>query len=78
MMDNWYAFNKSHAVCYTWISYQTAWLKAHYPKQFYQALLNQYLGQFEELDYYIQDAANHNVFVIPPDKSKSGMFEVIE
>ena len=30
------------------------------------------------LDYYIQDAANHNVFVIPPDKSKSGMFEVIE
>ena len=78
MMDNWYAFNKSHAVCYTWISYQTAWLKAHYPKQFYQALLNQHLGQFEELDYYIQDAANHNVFVIPPDKSKSGMFEVIE
>ena len=78
MMDNWYAFNKSHAVCYTWISYQTAWLKAHYPKQFYQALLNQHLGQLEELDYYIQDAANHNVFVIPPDKSKSGMFEVIE
>ena len=78
MMNNWYAFNKSHAVCYTWISYQTAWLKAHYPKQFYQALLNQHLGQLEELDYYIQDAASHNVFVIPPDKSKSGMFEVIE
>ena len=78
MMDNWYAFNKSHAVCYTWISYQTAWLKAHYPKQFYQALLNQLLGQIEELDYYIQDATNHNVLVIPPEKSKSGLFEVIE
>ena len=78
MMDNWYAFNKSHSVSYTWISYQTAWLKAHYPKQFYQALLNQHIGQLEELDYYIKDAANHNVLVIPPDKSKSGMFEVIE
>ena len=40
-----------------WIIYQTAWLKAHYPKQFYLALLNQHLGQFEELDHYIQDAA---------------------
>ena len=78
MMDSQYTFNKSHAVCYTWISYQMAWLKAHYPKEFYLAFLNQHLGQFEELDYYIQDAANHNVFVIPPDKSKSGMFEVIE
>ena len=40
-----------------WIIYQTAWLKAHYPKQFYLALLNQHLGQFKELDHYIQDAA---------------------
>ena len=41
MMGNCYAIDKSHSICYTWISYQTAWLKAHYPKQFYLALLNQ-------------------------------------
>lgn len=44
----------------------------------YMAFLNQHLGQTDELDYYIQDAAKHHVFVIPPDKSKSGLFEVIE
>lgn len=44
MMDSQYTFNKSHAVCYTWISYQMAWLKAHYPKEFYLAFLNQHLG----------------------------------
>ena len=43
MMGNCYAIDKSHSICYTWISYQTAWLKAHYPKQFYLALLSQCL-----------------------------------
>lgn len=36
LMDNPYAFNKSHAVCYTWLSYQLAWIKAHYPKVFWR------------------------------------------
>lgn len=39
-LDNSYAFMKSHALCYAWISYQTAWLKAHYPKEFHTELLN--------------------------------------
>jgi DNA polymerase-3 subunit alpha len=34
-----YSFNKSHAACYAFISYQTAWLKAHYPLEFHAALL---------------------------------------
>ena len=78
LMDNPYAFNKSHAVCYTWLSYQLAWTKAHYPKVFYLVYLNAYQLDKEQEVSAIDDAAKHNVFVIPPDKSKSGMFEVIE
>ena len=78
LMDNPYAFNKSHAVCYTWLSYQLAWTKAHYPKVFYLVYLNAYQLDKEQEASAIDDAAKHNVFVIPPDKSKSGMFEVIE
>ena len=73
-----YVFNKSHAVCYTWISYQLAWIKAHYPKVFYRTHLNAYqLGQ-EELDDIIADATRHRVYVIPPEKSRSGKWEVLE
>ena len=36
-----YAFNKAHAVCYTWIAYQTAYLKAHYPKEFNTCIKDQ-------------------------------------
>lgn len=78
LMDNPYAFNKSHAICYTWLSYQLAWTKAHYPKVFYLVYLNAYQLDKEQEVSAIDDAAKHNVFVIPPDKSKSGMFEVIE
>lgn len=78
MMDNCYAFNKSHAVCYTWISYQTAWLKAHYPKEFYRAFLNDYYYRDGWLEYYINDAAAHHIYVIPPEKSRSGEWEVLD
>lgn len=73
-----YAFNKSHAVCYTWLSYQLAWIKAHYPKVFYRVHLNAYNLDKEEVDTIIADAAKHHVYVIPPEKSKSGLFEILE
>ena len=46
-----YAFNKSHAVCYTWLAYQTAYLKAHYPEEFRKTTLrfNQNCAKFENL-----------------------------
>ena len=73
-----YVFNKSHAVCYTWISYQLAWIKAHYPKVFYRTHLNAYLLGKEELDDIIADATRHRVYVIPPEKSRSGKWEVLD
>lgn len=78
LMDNPYAFNKSHAVCYTWLSYQLAWTKAHYPKVFYRVYLNAYNLDKEEVDATIADAAKHHVYVIPPEMSRSGLFEILE
>lgn len=73
-----YAFNKSHAVCYTLLCYQLAWIKAHYPKIFYRVYLNAYRLDKEEVDDIITDAGKHHVYVIPPDKSRSGLYEVLE
>ena len=73
-----YVFNKSHAVCYTWLGYQLAWIKAHYPKIFYRVHLNTHRLDKEGLDYIIADATRHRVYVIPPDKSRSGKWEVLE
>ena len=44
-----YAFNKSHAVCYAWVAYQTAYLKAHYPAQYMAAVLSRSLNDVKEL-----------------------------
>ena len=76
-MNHWYAFNKSHALCYTWISYQLAWYKANYPEEFFEVLLNSFMDLQEELDRILADASAHHVHVIPPDKSRSGLFEVV-
>ena len=73
-----YPFNKSHAVCYTWISYQEAWIKAHYPKEFYKAFLGVWGSRVLDTDDIIADAARHQIYFILPDKSRSGEWEVLE
>ncbi len=73
-----YVFNKSHAVCYTWLSYQLAWIKAHYPKVFYRVYLNAYRLDKEEVDDIIADAGKHDVYMIPPDKSRSAKWEALD
>lgn len=70
-------FPKAHALCYTLIAYQMAWYKANYPHEFYEALLNGYMDKAWELDAILQDAAAHHVHLIPPDKTESGLFEVV-
>lgn len=75
-LDNYYAFMKAHALCYTWISYQTAWLKAHYPKEFFTELLNANIQDEFYLEFYISDCEAHGFAVTTPDKSDSGCFEV--
>lgn len=66
-----YAFNKSHATAYGVISYRTAYLKAHYPAEYFAALLTSVLGNTPKLREYINDAQKFGVRVLPPDINES-------
>lgn len=57
-----YMFNKSHSLCYSVLCLQTAYLKSHYPIEFYTSLLNSNLGKPENITKYIQDAKNQHSF----------------
>ena len=67
-----YAFNKSHATAYAIISYRTAYLKAHYPAEYFTALLTSVLDNAGKVREYIADAARFGVKVLPPDINTSG------
>ena len=67
-----YAFNKSHAAAYALISYQTAYLKAHYPREFMAAVLSSYSGKTEQIVKYVAAAKRSGIPVLPPDVSTSG------
>ena len=68
-----YAFNKSHATAYGIISYRTAYLKAHYPAQYFSALLTSVLDNASKLRSYIVDAQKHGINVLSPDINQSGV-----
>ncbi|MBR5239613.1 MAG: DNA polymerase III subunit alpha [Clostridia bacterium] len=61
-----YAFNKSHAACYSVLAYQTAYLKTYYPAHFYAALLTSYMAFTEKIAYYIQSARERGIRVHSP------------
>ena len=70
--DDWkafasYAFNKSHAVCYAWVAYQTGYLKAHYPAEFMCAQISSEIGNFDKLPGFVAEAAAMGLEVRPPD-----------
>jgi len=67
-----YGFNKSHAVAYYLLSYQTAWLKAHYPAEFMAALLSSEIGNTDQVVRYIAAARELGLEVLPPDVNESG------
>lgn len=74
-----YAFNKSHAAAYGIISYHTAYLKAHFPRQFYAALMTAVLGNIPKVGEYIAECNKHGIAVLPPDINESRMnFHVSE
>ena len=62
-----YGFNKSHAAVYALISYQTAWLKAHYMVDFYTAVINSEIDNHDRIRALVKDAAQHDIKVIAPD-----------
>ena len=66
-----YSFNKSHSVCYAWIAYQTAYLKAHFPIEFYAALIRSVEEDTEEQSKYIYETQNHWIEILQPDINES-------
>ena len=69
-----YAFNKSHAAAYGIISYRTAYLKAHYPRQYLSALLTSVLGNQVKIAEYINECSKFGLSVLPPDINESEMY----
>jgi DNA polymerase-3 subunit alpha len=67
-----YGFNKSHSVAYSILSYQTAWLKTHYPAEFMAALLSSEIGNTDKVVQYIAEARELGLEVLPPSVNESG------
>lgn len=66
-----YAFNKSHAACYAYVAYQTAYLKYKYPRQFMAALLSSVLSNADKIYQYINDAQRMGIKLLPPHINRS-------
>ena len=66
-----YAFNKSHAACYSWVAYQTAYLKAHYPAEFMAALLTRRKDDIKEITKLLDECRNLKIEVLGPDVNES-------
>ncbi|HJV77674.1 MAG TPA: DNA polymerase III subunit alpha [Paludibacter sp.] len=68
-----YAFNKSHATCYSWIAYQTAYLKAHYPAEFMAANLTRNKDDITEVGKFMDECKNLGMQVMGPDVNESDL-----
>ena len=66
-----YAFNKAHAVCYAVVSYQTAYLKCHYPRQYMAALMTSVLDSAGKIAGYIAECKELGIAILPPDLNHS-------
>jgi DNA polymerase-3 subunit alpha len=66
-----YGFNKSHAAAYAVVSYQTAYLKAHYPAEFMCAQISSEIGNFDKLPGFVAEAGETGLKVLPPDVNHS-------
>ena len=72
-----YAFNKAHAVCYSILAYQTAYLKANFPVEYMAALLAVYRSKEDRVIAFIEECRRKKIAVLPPDVNKSGLdFEI--
>ncbi len=72
-----YGFKKSHAAAYAMLSYQTAYLKTHFPAYYYASLLTSVLGNLPKMAEYIAESTRLGIAVLPPDVNESGAgFEV--
>ena len=74
-----YAFNKSHAVCYAVVAYQTAFLKTYYPREFMAALMTSVMNTQDKVPAYIHTCRKMGIEIVPPDVNSSyGVFGVTD
>ena len=66
-----YAFNKSHATCYSWVAFQTAYLKANYPSEYMAAVLSRNLTNVDQLTIYMNECKRMDIRVLGPDINES-------
>ena len=66
-----YAFNKSHATCYSWVAYQTAYMKAHYPAEYMAALMTRRFAQITEITKLMEECKAMNIETLGPDVNES-------
>ena len=66
-----YAFNKSHATCYSWIAYQTAYLKANFPSEYMAAVLSNNLNNITEITKFMDECRAMGMNVLSPDVNES-------
>jgi DNA polymerase III subunit alpha len=66
-----YGFNKSHSAAYALVSYQTAWLKAHYPAAFMSAVLSADMDNTDKVVNLVEECRNMHLEVLPPDVNRS-------
>ena len=68
-----YAFNKSHATCYSWVAYQTAYLKAHYPSEYMAAVLSRNISDITEIKKFMDECKAMGIKVLEPDVNESNL-----
>jgi DNA polymerase III subunit alpha len=68
-----YGFNKSHSAAYGVISYQTAYLKAHYPVEFMAGLLSNEINNTDKISVFVGECRRMGISILPPDINKSGL-----
>ncbi len=66
-----YAFNKSHAAAYSYVTYQTAYMKYYYEPEFLTAILNNRISKSDDLKKYLAYAKSENISILPPDINES-------
>ncbi|CAN5900830.1 DNA polymerase III subunit alpha [soil metagenome] len=68
-----YSFNKSHSACYSFLAFQTAYLKAHYPEEYMAALMSSVMNTKDRVPQYVAEARAMKIAVLPPDVNESGL-----
>ncbi|MDG1841679.1 MAG: DNA polymerase III subunit alpha [Crocinitomicaceae bacterium] len=66
-----YAFNKSHATCYAWIAYQTAYLKANYPSEYFASVLSNNMNDIKKVTLFMEESRRMGLAVLGPDVNES-------